>query len=136
MSHYATIKCNLDGSTQDLLHGLERMGFGKDKVEVHEARANLYGYQGDKREDTAHVIIRRKHVGYLSNDIGFVRKSDGSWDAIISDYDRARYSQQWVNRLTANVKAGQVIGWAGASKWTVYEENKGGKNFLYVSVER
>lgn len=40
----------------------------------------LYGYQGDLRSDSAHVIVRRAHLGRASNDIGFLHQEDGhSW---------------------------------------------------------
>jgi hypothetical protein len=36
----------------------------------------------------------------LSNDLGFKRRADGVFDAIISDYDRCRFSSDWLGRLT------------------------------------
>ena len=77
---------------------LAEMGF--TQVEVHQTAQHLYGYQGDVRPQTAEVIIRRTFVGPASNDIGFKRQADGTFDAIISGYDLARHSQQWLNRLT------------------------------------
>lgn len=47
----------------------------------------LEGYAGDKRADTAEIIIPRKYVGGSSNDIGFKLQEDGSWGAIISEFD-------------------------------------------------
>lgn len=73
------------------------MGF--KKVELHKEAANLYGYQGDKREQTAEVIIRRAEVGGSSNDIGFKRQKDGTFEAIISDYDKSRYNANWLKKL-------------------------------------
>jgi hypothetical protein len=52
------------------------------------------------RPQTAEVIIRRTFLGPASNDIGFKRQEDGTFDAIISDYNRVRYPQQWRHRLT------------------------------------
>jgi len=76
---------------------LAELGF--TQVEVYQTAQHLYGYQGDMRPQTAEVIIRRTFIGPASNDIGFKRQEDGTFDAIISDYDRARYSPQWLNRL-------------------------------------
>lgn len=97
MSHFTKLRTRIV-DIDALLKALFEMGF--KTVEVHETAEHLYGYQGDKRKQTAEVIIRRKHVGRASNDIGFKRREDGAFDAIISDYDRSKYSQDWLNRLT------------------------------------
>ena len=49
---------------------------------------NLYGYTGDRRAQVANIIIRKKHVGAASNDIGFIKTADGKYELIISEYDR------------------------------------------------
>jgi hypothetical protein len=93
-----------------LIEALIEMGWRKDQIEVHDTPQHLYGYQGDKRSQTAHVIIRKQHVGSSSNDIGFLRKSDGTFEAIISEYDRGAqgshakhthgYNDKWIKDLT------------------------------------
>lgn len=98
MSHYVKIKTAIT-DRDCLLKGLKRMGFKDNQIETHDEATNLYGYQGDKREDKANVIIRRKNVGASSNDIGFTREEDGSYRAIISEYDQGRYNDKWVNEL-------------------------------------
>jgi len=97
MSHFTVLKTQIK-DLGALVKALADMGF--KNVEVHETPQHLYGYQGDVRPQTAEVIIRRKFISPLSNDIGFKRREDGTFDAIISDYDRAKYSQEWLNRLT------------------------------------
>src|SRR5215471_12253855 len=47
----------------------------------------LYGYQGDRRPETAALVVRRRHIGSSSNDIGFARAGDG-YVPIISEYDQ------------------------------------------------
>jgi hypothetical protein len=47
----------------------------------------LYGYQGDRRPETAAIVIRRQHVGYSSNDLGFARTTEG-YTPILSEYDQ------------------------------------------------
>lgn len=69
-------------------------------MEIHAAPQTLYGYHGDVRPERAHVIIRRQHVGSASNDIGFLREPDGTFTAIISEFDRARYGDAWLRQLT------------------------------------
>lgn len=74
------------------------MGF--ENVEINEKGTNLYGYHDDVRSDIANVIIRRKYIGPLSNDIGFVKKTDGTYAAILSDYDRSiGYNEAWLNKV-------------------------------------
>lgn len=96
MSHFTTLQTqftDIDGLTK----ALADMGF--TTVEVHEVAQHLYGYRGDRRSQTAEVIIRREHIGPASNDIGFKRQEDGSFEAIISEYDRAKYSEAWLKKL-------------------------------------
>jgi len=45
--------------------------------EVSKEAKNLYGYQGDKRDQKAHIILPRKQVGSASNDVGFERVKKG-----------------------------------------------------------
>jgi hypothetical protein len=81
------------------------------EVESHSAPQNLNGYQGDVRQQKAHVIVRREHVGQASNDLGFVR--DGAnFKAIISGYDSGKYNQKWLDHLTVDymeIKATKTV---------------------------
>lgn len=57
---------------------------------------SLYGYLGDLRSQEAHIVVRRRHVGAMANDIGFSRMPDGSLEMIISEYDKtAAHSTVW-----------------------------------------
>lgn len=47
----------------------------------------LYGYQGDRRAETAAIIVRRHHIGAASNDLGFARTAQG-YVPVISEYDQ------------------------------------------------
>lgn len=87
MSHYSRIRSKMKKRSA-LVKALQDLGFKEDQIEVHDEAVNLYGYQGDVRNDKANIVIRRKHVGGSSNDIGFVRLEDGTYEAIISDFDR------------------------------------------------
>ena len=97
MSHFTSIKTQIK-QVEPLLQALADLGF--KAVEVHETAQNLFGFRGDVRSQVAEVIIRRQYVGAASNDIGFKQQADGSFEAIISDYDRQVYSQQWLHQLT------------------------------------
>jgi hypothetical protein len=43
----------------------------------------LHGFEGDRRRETAELVIRRRHLGRL----GFHRRPDGTFEVIISDFD-------------------------------------------------
>jgi hypothetical protein len=66
-------------------------------IELHlDAAAHLHGYKGDAREELAHVVVPRAVVnqhlgGGCSNDVGFARQADGTYSAIVSDYDRSAW---------------------------------------------
>ena len=49
---------------------------GYSEVEEGEALP-LYGYQGDRRPETAEIIVRRRNLGSASNDLGFTPTPDG-----------------------------------------------------------
>jgi len=100
MSHYSRgpLVCE---DRACLIQALEEMGF---HPEYHDEPQRLVGFQGDRRADKAHVIIRRAEVGHASNDIGFFFSADGTCEALISDYDKIRHSDTWtgkVQQLTA-----------------------------------
>jgi hypothetical protein len=99
MSHYTEVKIEFLERAA-LVAALTRLGF-EGKVEIHQEAKSLYGYQGDRREQQAHIIIRRQHVGLAANDIGFQRQSDGTYRAWISDYDKNHngYNDAWLGRL-------------------------------------
>ena len=97
MSHFTRLKTRIT-DVAALTKALADVGF--KNVEVHDTPQHLYGVGGDRREQTAEVIIRKKHIGWLSNDIGFQRQPDGTFEAIISAYDRRKYSPKWLDQLT------------------------------------
>lgn len=72
---------------------------GVSEVNVFETAQRLEGYHGDKRADTAEIIIPRHAVGYLSNEIGFKRQPDGTYKAIVSEFDSTKYNSDWMRTL-------------------------------------
>jgi hypothetical protein len=83
-----------------LLQALADLGFTQDRVEVHPTAVPLVGYEGSRRQQRAHVVIRRHEVGTASNDIGFERTPTG-FRTHVSDYDQRRYGGEWTRRLQA-----------------------------------
>lgn len=70
--------------------------FSESVIEIHEQPQSMYTY--DNRDVSAHIIVRLKHIGSPAyNDLGFKRKADGTYEAIISD----RYDNSWLQRLSA-----------------------------------
>lgn len=108
MSKYLSFQAEAFKDRRLLLAALIDLGY-RD-VEQGEALA-LYGYQGDRRPETAELVIRRGHVGRLSNDLGFKRTAEG-YVPVVSEYDqrtllggrllvrlRTAYSEQAVEEI-------------------------------------
>ena len=69
-----------------LLAALTDLGYG----EVEEGEnLPLFGYEGNQRPETAEIVVRRRHLGAASNDLGFTRTTDG-YVPIVSEYDQQR----------------------------------------------
>jgi hypothetical protein len=96
MSHYSKIDTQIV-ECDSLVKALQEMGY-KD-IEVHEKAQNLFGYQGDVRPEQANVIIRRKHISLESNDIGFRLTAQGTYEAIVSEYDQELLGSDWLGKI-------------------------------------
>ena len=96
MSRFAVYETTLR-DPQHIVAALGAMGY--EHVECYPEPQALYGYVGDKRSEQAEVIIRRQYVGSASNDIGFAKNPDGTYRAIISEYDRGRHGDTWLGKL-------------------------------------
>ena len=71
-----------------------------------------------------------------SNDIGFKRQEDGQFEAIISEYDRHKYSQKWLNGLTQRYGYHALMTTAPAQGFTVEEEETLEDGTIRVVVAR
>lgn len=116
MSHFTTIRTQIQ-NVQSLVDALADVGF--TQVEVYESAHHLYGFEGDVRSQTAEVIIRRQYIGDASNDIGFKHQADGTFEAIISEYDRLQYSQAWLNQVAQRYGYHQLMRSAPEQGFTV-----------------
>ena len=84
MSKYISFSDVVFKDRRLLLAALADLGYS----EVEEGHAlPLYGYRGDQRPETAEIVVRRKHVGPLSNDIGLKCTPQG-FIPLVSEYDR------------------------------------------------
>lgn len=102
MSRYVTVRTEFrDGAA--LVDALMETGnWTVEQIEVHHEPQNLFGYRGDERAEKAHIIIRRKYVGSASNDLGFIKKEDGTYEVVISEYDSNKYGSKWIGKLKSN----------------------------------
>lgn len=119
MSHYTTLRTQLTDADA-LVAALADLGY--PEVEVHDEAQPLRGYLGDLRAQRAHVIVRRRHVGRESNDLGFERRADGRFVASISDHDRPRHGEDWLRRLTARHAYHATKATLGAQGFDLVEE--------------
>lgn len=133
MSHFTCIRTQIKNQNA-LLKALADVGF--KEVEVHETAQHLYGYQGDLRSQTAEVIIRRQYIGSASNDIGFKRQENGQFEAIISEYDRNKYSQEWLNGLTQRYGYHMLMETAPEQGFSIEEEETLEDGTIRVVVAR
>lgn len=88
----------------------------------------MYGYQGDIRRQTAEIVIRRRHVGAASNDVGFGKQPDGSYKMIISEYDQdTNFDEKVQNKLRQRYSYHAIVRQAQAKGYQVSESKERGK---------
>ena len=96
MSKYLTFTDVVFKNEALLLAALAELGY--TTVESGEALP-LFGYQGDERRERAQLVVRRKHIGVASNDLGFARTTEG-YTPIISEYDqRTMHGGEFIPRI-------------------------------------
>ena len=105
-----------------LVQALAECGYGT--VEEGES-LSLYGYQSDRRPETAQIVVRRKFIGSASNDLGF-QKTDAGYVAVISEYDQ-RYIMQgkFLTALRTNYNLKSVEKLARKLRGTLTRERVG-----------
>lgn len=96
MSEYIQCQTNIQ-SREALIAALHEMGY--TNFEEGE-NLSLYGYRGDRRKETADIVIRRKYVRTGANDLGFKKQADGTYKVIISQFDQSQ-DKKFVPRVTA-----------------------------------
>ncbi len=98
MSEYHTLNCTFKVEHEDsLIQALKSLGYNP---KIYDQPAKLFGFQGDEREQTAHIVIPRKQVGSASNDIGFLRQDDGTYMMHVSSFD----NRKWNSKLPDLIK--------------------------------
>ena len=85
MSEYAIIELEL-ADKNIIKESLKELEYPFEEYDVAQS---LVGWLGDNRKQVANIIIRKRHIGVASNDIGFHKKANGKYELIISDYDKS-----------------------------------------------
>ncbi len=124
MSAYITLMTPMTDQ-ECLLAALADLGFDNNKVEVHAEAVNLVGYGGDRRAQTANIVIRRQHVGTASNDVGFLATATG-FQAFVSGYDHPRFGSAWLAQLATRYQ----------SHWTTKKERLAAEERRRLEEER
>lgn len=108
MSRFCTVQTQFKDQDSLLRALIEIGGWTLEQIEIHAEPQNLFGYQNDARPEVAHIIIRKRYVGGSSNDIGFIKSSDGTFEAIISEFDRRRYDSRFMAKLKGSYAYHQI----------------------------
>lgn len=110
MSAYKKIKCEI--RNQDILvESLKSMGL---EPAIHEEAKALVGYQGDKRQQTAEIIVSKVQLNKMftgsSNDLGFKwNEKELKYDIICSDYDVSCHIADRVKQAYAKTAIEKVL---------------------------
>lgn len=103
MSMYAQIKTQFKNPEALVEALIETSGrWTREQIEVHAEAQHLFGYEGRKRPQKGHIIVRREFVGAAANDLGFELQPDGTYLAHISDFDSSKINEAWRKRLAQN----------------------------------
>jgi len=134
MSHYTKIKTKIKDA-EVLKKTIKEMGYPfEEGRNIH-----LYGYLGDRRPQTADIVIRRKYIGASSNDIGF-KKVGNYYDLIISEYDEGIHGQKFDELQKKALNIQQEIERQVRQKYalekTIKEVQKIGFNIISQAQER
>jgi hypothetical protein len=141
MSHYSRVAVKMTRKSC-LVKALQQMGFEKHQIEVADAAMALRGYAGDERKQKAQVRIKgagwrgENHVGGSSNDLGFEQLEDGSFVAHISEYDRSRYNDKWIDSLTKFYTAETIREVADEYGFFIEEETTTEEGEILITVSQ
>ena len=122
MSKYMTFTDAAFKDRQCLLNALAECGY----AEIEEGEAlSLYGYQGDRRPETAQVVVRRKFIGGASNDLGF-QKTENGYIPVISEYDQQTMMRgKFLTNLRTNYNLKSAEKLARSLRGTLHQERVG-----------
>ena len=122
MSKYMTFTSAAFKDRGCLVQALRECGY----AETEEGEAlSLYGYRGDRRPETAQIVVRRTFIGAASNDLGF-QKTESGYVPVISEYDQ-RYIMQgkFLTNLRTNYNLKSAEKLARSLRGTLHKERVG-----------
>lgn len=94
----------------------------------------LYGYQGDARAQKAQIVVRRREIGRLSNDLGF-QWTGTAFVPIISEYDAGGpLGQEWQEKLSRTYDRLAVLKFLDAKKGQVNYLKHGDDGSLFIEA--
>ena len=90
-----------------LIDALKEMGYNP---ELYDNPVHLYGYEGDKRIQKAHIRIPRSQIGSASNDVGF-EKIGNKYILHLSAYDIhvKKFDKQKLMQLYGKHKVEKIV---------------------------
>lgn len=133
MSAYKVFENVQFASGELLIKALQELGY---HPEIGQ-ELTLYGYQGDARAQKAQIVVRRREIGRLSNDLGF-QWNGRAFVPIISEYDAGGpLGQEWQEKLSRTYDRLAVLKFLQAKKGQVQYLKHGddGALFMRATVE-
>lgn len=144
MSHISKVSTQLKDK-ESLIAALQDMGFTAEQIELHDTPVSLKGYGtgGSK----GNIIIRKKHLANSYNDIGFVKKEDGTYEALISDPNMRNsaasrnshtegiknFGNDWMNKLNQRYSYQNIKKVAALNGYAISERFVDGK--LHITCD-
>ena len=133
MSHYTVLTTRIS-DPHYLVEAIADMGY--QEVEVYDQPQPLIDHQGQATKQRAEVIVRRKHIGWLSNDVGFCRQRNGTMNSIISDYDRDKHNEGWMQELTRRYAYQAARGKLEAQGFDLAHEERDEQGRIHLVLRR
>ena len=133
MSHYTVLTTRIS-DPQYLGEAIADMGY--EEIEVYDEPQPLIDYQGKATKQRAEEIVRRKHLSWLSNDVGFQRQRNGTMNAIISDYDRDKHNKGWMQELTRRYAYQAARGKLEAQGFDLAHEQRDAQGRIHLVLRR
>ncbi|MCY3003557.1 MAG: hypothetical protein NTV21_17315 [Planctomycetota bacterium] len=84
-------------SAKHLKAALEAVGMRE--VEIHDEPQPLLSWRNQPVGESAEVIVRRRHIGATADDLGFLRRPNGQFEAIVSEILLGRFDLRWFAEL-------------------------------------
>jgi hypothetical protein len=130
MSQFCEVETEYNDA-ESIIEALKELGY---EPKVYSKPVSLHGYRGDKRKQTAEIVVPRKQMGSASNDLGFKRQADGKYKLIISEFDisQKRFDEK---RMKQEYAAKRIYKTARTHGFRVVRERRE-KNKIHITLRR